>query len=52
MVTMDTGVEIMSRDMRIPTMWQFDMCRLGRACVAFLSVETPNDVQSVDEQRL
>ena len=34
--------------MCIPTMWHSDINRLRRACVAaFLSLETPNDVQSV-----
>ena len=38
----------MSRGMRFPTMWHFDKCRLRRACaVSFLSLETPNGVQSV-----
>ena len=38
----------MSRDMRFPTMWHFDKFRHRQVCTAFfLSLETPNDVQSV-----
>ena len=38
----------LSQSMRFPTVWHFDMCRLGRASAAsFFSLETPNGVQSV-----
>ena len=31
---MTTQVRLLSHDMRFPTMWHFDMCRLGRASAA------------------
>ena len=47
----------LSRDMRFPTMWHFDMNTLGWACVLLqwqcsliLNLETPNAVQSVAYQ--
>ena len=36
-------IQKMSREMRFPTMWHFDMNRLRRP----LSLATPNDVRSV-----
>ena len=39
----------MSRVMRLPTMWHFDMNRLRQTCAASLSFETPNYVWSVAE---
>ena len=43
-----TAITQLSQCMRFPTLWHFDMCRLGQASAAFfLSLETPNGAQSV-----
>ena len=35
-ITLGRPIVYMSRDMRFPTMWHFDKCRLRRACAASL----------------
>ena len=46
----NVNISKMSRGLRFPTMWHFDMCRLRRLTSLgshLLSLETPNGVQSV-----